>query len=121
MDRISGRSLLTLPFVLALVLLAFIAVLFDNGVLLAPYLGEASYAANYLHELFHDGRHLLGGPRHMKISRDLNPPPPGTPGRSLRRAPRRALRFRARGAGPGPGGRARRTHTRRGARRRRGL
>lgn len=64
MDIISGRLLLTLPFVLALVLLAFFAVLFDNGVLLAPYLGEASYAANYLHELFHDGRHLLGAPCH---------------------------------------------------------
>lgn len=64
MDRTLGRSLLTLPFVLALVLLAIFAVLFDNGALLAPLLGDVSYAANYLHELFHDGRHLLGAPCH---------------------------------------------------------
>jgi hypothetical protein len=63
-DRTLGRSLLTLPFVLAFVLLAIFAVLFDNGVLLAPLLGDVSYAANYLHELFHDGRHLLGAPCH---------------------------------------------------------
>ena len=64
MDRTLGRSLLTLPFVLACVLLAIFAVLFDNGALLAPLLGDVSYAANYLHELFHDGRHLLGAPCH---------------------------------------------------------
>jgi hypothetical protein len=63
-DRTIGRSLLTLPFVLAFVLLAIFAVLFDNGELLAPFLGDVSYAANYLHELFHDGRHLLGAPCH---------------------------------------------------------
>ena len=59
MDRTLGRSLLTLPFVLAFVLLAIFAVLFDNGALLAPLLGDVSYAANYLHELFHDGRHFM--------------------------------------------------------------
>lgn len=64
MDRTLGRSLLTLPFVLTFVLLAIFAVLFDNGALLAPLLGDVSYAANYLHELFHDGRHLLGAPCH---------------------------------------------------------
>jgi hypothetical protein len=63
-DRTLSRSLLTLPFVLAFVLLAIFAVLFDNGALLAPLLGDVSYAANYLHELFHDGRHLLGAPCH---------------------------------------------------------
>jgi hypothetical protein len=47
-----------------LVALALFAVLFDNGVLLAPFFGDASYAANYLHELFHDGRHLLAAPCH---------------------------------------------------------
>ena len=64
MDSTLGRSLLTLPFVLVFVLLAIFAVLFDNGALLAPLLGDVSYAANYLHELFHDGRHLLGAPCH---------------------------------------------------------
>ena len=64
MDRTLGRSLLTLPFVLAFVLLAIFAVLFDNGALLAPLLGEAAGTQNYLHELFHDGRHVLGTPCH---------------------------------------------------------
>ena len=64
MDRTLGRSLLTLPFVLAFVLLAIFAVLFDNGALLAPLLGEAAGTNNYLHELFHDGRHVLGTPCH---------------------------------------------------------
>ena len=43
---------------------AVFAVLFDNGAMLAPFIGDASYAANYMHELFHDGRHLLGTPCH---------------------------------------------------------
>ena len=64
MDRTLGNTHLTLPLVLAFVELALFAVLFDNGTLLAPLLGDASYAANYLHELFHDGRHLLGAPCH---------------------------------------------------------
>ena len=49
---------------LALILLAIFATLFDNGILLAPFLGEASGTQNYLHELFHDGRHVLGTPCH---------------------------------------------------------
>ncbi len=64
MDRTLGRAPLYLPLALALVALALFAVLFDNGALLAPFLGDASYAANYLHELFHDGRHLLAAPCH---------------------------------------------------------
>ena len=64
MDRTLDNTHLTLPLVLAFVALALFAVLFDNGTLLAPLLGDTSYAANYLHELFHDGRHLLGAPCH---------------------------------------------------------
>lgn len=64
MERTLGRTSLTLPFVLAFLMLAVFAVLFDNGVLLAPFIGDVSYAANYLHELFHDGRHLLAAPCH---------------------------------------------------------
>jgi len=63
-ERTLGRSSLTLPFVLAFSLLAVFAVLFDNGALLAPFIGDVSYTANYLHELFHDGRHLLAAPCH---------------------------------------------------------
>ena len=59
-----GASPLLLVPTLALVALALFAVLFDNGALLAPLLGDVSHAANYLHELFHDGRHLLGTPCH---------------------------------------------------------
>lgn len=40
--------------------LALYAVGYDQGELLAPVLGDLSAAKNYLHELFHDGRHLLG-------------------------------------------------------------
>ena len=57
------RNVWLLP-ALLLVLVAMFAVLFDNGALLAPFIGDASYAANYMHELFHDGRHLLGTPCH---------------------------------------------------------
>lgn len=62
MDRIAGKA--PIPISLALVFFILFAVLFDNGALLTPVLGEAAGSANYLHELFHDGRHLLGTPCH---------------------------------------------------------
>jgi hypothetical protein len=37
---------------------------FDQGQMLRPLLGSAAAEGNYLHELFHDGRHLLGVPCH---------------------------------------------------------
>ena len=49
---------------LTLMLLVLFAVLYDNGALVAPLVGESAYAQNYLHEFFHDGRHLLGVPGH---------------------------------------------------------
>jgi hypothetical protein len=49
---------------LALFLLVAFAVLFDNGALLTPFIGEAATANNYLHAFFHDGRHLLAVPCH---------------------------------------------------------
>lgn len=49
---------------LALILLVAFAVLFDNGALLTPFIGEAATAKNYLHAFFHDGRHLLAVPCH---------------------------------------------------------
>lgn len=45
------------------VLVSF-AVLYDNGTLLAPLLGDAAATQNYLHALFHDGRHFFGVPCH---------------------------------------------------------
>lgn len=62
MDRLAGKA--PIPITVVLVFFILFAVLFDNGVLLAPVLGEAAHSANYLHELFHDGRHLLGAPCH---------------------------------------------------------
>ena len=49
---------------LGLMLLLLFAILYDNGALLAPLVGEKAYGQNYLHEFFHDGRHLLGVPGH---------------------------------------------------------
>lgn len=51
------------PVLALLVLLAF-AVGFDQGQLLEPVLGKAAVTGNYLHELFHDGRHLMAVPCH---------------------------------------------------------
>ena len=63
MDRLAGKASLPILW-LAFVFVALFAVLFDNGVLLAPLLGDAAGNVNYLHEFFHDGRHLLGTPCH---------------------------------------------------------
>jgi len=50
---------------LGLLLLAMIFVLLSaSGALLAPLLGQAAGAADYLHEFAHDGRHLLAVPCH---------------------------------------------------------
>jgi hypothetical protein len=62
MDSVVGKA--SLSAWLALIALTLFAVLFDNGALLAPLLGEAAGTHNYLHELFHDGRHVLGTPCH---------------------------------------------------------
>jgi hypothetical protein len=48
---------------------AFLAILvfavgYDQGQLLRPVLGRAAVTGNYLHALFHDGRHLLNFPCH---------------------------------------------------------
>ena len=64
MDRTIGGVPLYVSLTLAMAAVAVFAVLFDNGAMLAPFIGDASYAANYTHELFHDGRHLLGTPCH---------------------------------------------------------
>jgi hypothetical protein len=60
----SGRTPLLVCGGLAAIVLTLYAVLFDNGALLVPLLGEAAKTQNYLHELFHDGRHVLGVPCH---------------------------------------------------------
>ena len=45
-------------------LVALYAVFLDQGQLLSPVMGKVAVVANYLHELAHDGRHLLGAPCH---------------------------------------------------------
>ena len=45
-------------------LVALYAVFLDQGQLLSPVMGKVAFVANYLHELAHDGRHLLGAPCH---------------------------------------------------------
>jgi hypothetical protein len=50
--------------VAVLLLLLLLILLSASSELLAPLLGHASTAANYLHEFTHDGRHLLGVPCH---------------------------------------------------------
>ena len=53
----------TWPLLAVLAALVF-AVGFDQGQILRPVLGKAAATGNQLHELFHDGRHLLGFPCH---------------------------------------------------------
>ncbi|HEY2957788.1 MAG TPA: CbtB-domain containing protein [Actinomycetota bacterium] len=53
-----------LPLVAAALALLVYAVAFDQGLLLEPLFGKAASANMYLHEFFHDGRHLLGFPCH---------------------------------------------------------
>jgi hypothetical protein len=47
-----------------LALVTLYAVFLDQGQLLSPVMGKVATTANYLHELAHDGRHLLGAPCH---------------------------------------------------------
>ena len=49
---------------LALFAVLVFGVGYDQGQLLRPVLGRAAVTGNVLHELFHDGRHLLGFPCH---------------------------------------------------------
>ena len=48
----------------ALLLAMLFVLLSASGELLAPLIGQAADAANYLHEFAHDGRHLLAVPCH---------------------------------------------------------
>jgi Probable cobalt transporter subunit (CbtB) len=63
----TGRAATRLvPVWLAVIGLALIvyAVGYDQGLLLEPVFGKAATVDRHLHELFHDGRHLLGFPCH---------------------------------------------------------
>ncbi len=71
MEKVSfgrGISLGEMPLwswlTVTLLLLVLFASLSASGALLAPLVGEAAGATDYLHELAHDGRHLLAVPCH---------------------------------------------------------
>ncbi len=49
---------------LAVLVVMLFVLLSASGALLSPVLGQAAGAADYLHEIAHDGRHLLAVPCH---------------------------------------------------------
>jgi hypothetical protein len=49
---------------LALMLIFLFVLLSASRALLAPFIGQAAGALDYLHEFAHDGRHLLAVPCH---------------------------------------------------------
>lgn len=51
-------------FVMTFLALLVFAIGFDQGQLLEPVIGKAAVTGNYLHELFHDGRHFMAMPCH---------------------------------------------------------
>ena len=57
---LGGRTWLAV----GLLALLLIAVGYEQGLLIQVLLGGAADTGNVLHELFHDGRHLLGFPCH---------------------------------------------------------
>jgi hypothetical protein len=65
---VEGRALQRVPawtWLAVGMLVAFVySVGFDQGLLLRPVMGKLAQTSNYLHEFFHDGRHLLGFPCH---------------------------------------------------------
>jgi len=64
-ERLAARSL-ALPGLAALLFasLVFMAVLFDQGALASVATDSLAESGGFLHELFHDARHLLGVPCH---------------------------------------------------------
>jgi hypothetical protein len=58
------RELVVTGLAVVFALFAIYTVLFDQGALLAPLLGADSGEMNYVHEFFHDGRHLFAAMCH---------------------------------------------------------
>lgn len=63
---VAGQAISTIVTIGAvlLALVTLYAVFLDQGALLSPVMGKAATTMNYVHELAHDGRHLLGAPCH---------------------------------------------------------
>ena len=57
-ERLLGATCLVIGAVL------FYVAMLDQGQLFGVLLGSGAASANYLHEFFHDGRHLGGVPCH---------------------------------------------------------
>jgi hypothetical protein len=62
LTRVDDRTLGGL-FLLVGALLVYL-VMFDRGGILSVLVGAAAAHQNYLHEFFHDGRHLFNSPCH---------------------------------------------------------
>jgi hypothetical protein len=58
------RELAVAGFAVVAAIAVLYAVFVDQGALLAPLLGKASFNGNYVHEFLHDGRHLMAAPCH---------------------------------------------------------
>ncbi len=63
-DTTSARDAVVVTLLGGLALFVLYALFFDQGGLLAPFLGLDAFSSNYLHEFAHDGRHLFGLPCH---------------------------------------------------------
>jgi hypothetical protein len=57
---LSGRTWVAI----ALLALLLVGIGYEQGLIVQVLLGGAADTSNVLHELFHDGRHLLGFPCH---------------------------------------------------------
>ncbi|MDP9478733.1 MAG: CbtB-domain containing protein [Actinomycetota bacterium] len=65
LERIPLRGIPLWSWLTAVLFLAALFLLLSaSGELLAPLLGQAAMATDYVHELAHDGRHLLAVPCH---------------------------------------------------------
>ncbi len=63
--RVAHQDVPLWAWLLLALLITFIYALgYDQGFLLHSFLGKLAETNNYLHEFFHDGRHLLGFPCH---------------------------------------------------------
>lgn len=60
----AGVAVVVASVAVLVALVALYAVFLDQGQLLTPAMGKLASTANFLHELAHDGRHLLGAPCH---------------------------------------------------------
>lgn len=61
---VSSRAVWTVLALMLVALLGLFSIGLDQGQMLAPLLGNASYTLNIVHEVAHDARHAAGLPCH---------------------------------------------------------